>query len=71
VQRFDGVGLRDDEDLVATFERGAAEVVGVQVLQLEVRSGRAVVDEDSFAQCAQIGVVRARSSEGRSRGGLH
>jgi hypothetical protein len=43
----------------------------VQVLELEVRAGRAVIDEDSFAQRTQVGVIRARSSEGWTRGGLH
>ncbi len=71
VQVFDGVGLGEDEHLVAALERGAAEVIGVQIHQLEVRTRRAVVDEDSFSQRREVGVVRARSSEGRSRGGLH
>ena len=71
VQCLDGVGLGDDEDLVAALERRAAEVVGVQILELEVRARRAVVDEDAFAQRAEVRVVRARSSEGRTRGGLH
>jgi len=33
VQCFDRVRLGDDEDLVATFQRRAAEVVSVQVLE--------------------------------------
>ncbi len=53
------------------FEGGAAEVVGVQVHQLEVGPGGPVVDEDPLAQRAQVGVVGARSAEGRARGGLH
>ena len=33
VQLLDGVRLRDTEELVAALERGATEVVGVQVLR--------------------------------------
>ncbi len=71
MQLFDGVGFGDDENLVTTFERRAAEVVGVQVLELQIRSGRAVINQDMFAQCTEVGVVRARSGEGRTRAGLH
>ena len=63
MQRLDRLGLRDDQDLVASFEGGATEVVGVQILELEVRAGRAVVDEDAFVQRVQVGVVRVRTSE--------
>ena len=42
------------------------EVVGVQVLELEVRAGRAVVDEDALVQRSE---VRDRSALGRAKGG--
>jgi hypothetical protein len=71
VELFDGVRFGDDEDLVTSFQGRAAEVVGVEILQLKVCTGRAVIDEDSFSQCAEVRVVRARSGEGRTRGGLH
>jgi hypothetical protein len=71
VQLFDGVGFGDHEDLVAAFEGRAAEVVGVKVLELQIRTGRAVINQDVIAKCAEVGVVRARSGEGRTRGGLH
>jgi len=53
---------------VATFQRRAAEVVSVQVLELKIRTGRTVVNEDPFAQRREVRVVRARSGEGRTRG---
>jgi hypothetical protein len=71
VEFLDGVRFGDDENLVASFEGRATEIVGVQVLELKVCTRRAVVDEDSFAQRAEVGVVRARSGEGRTYGGLH
>ena len=66
VQRVDDVGLGDDQDLVATLEGGAAEVVGAQMLELEVGAGGAVEDEDA------LGPVRSgtgRQRPGRANGG--
>jgi hypothetical protein len=43
----------------------------VKFLQLEVRSGGAVVDEDVIIQGGQVGITCVRSREGRSKGGRH
>ena len=71
VQRFDDVGPRDVQDLVAAFERGAAEVVRLEVPELEIGARRAVVDENALRQSTQVRVVGARSSERRTRDRLH
>ena len=52
VQALDEVGPVQRQHLVAPFEGGAAEVVGVQVHQLEVGSGGPVEDEDPLGERA-------------------
>ena len=49
VYPFDDVGTGDDEDLVATLESPASEIVRGQVRKLERGAHRAVEDDDPFA----------------------
>jgi len=49
-----GVGAGLDEDLVASLELGAAEVVGIESQQLQVRAHCAVEDDDAVAQRLQV-----------------
>ena len=46
----DEVGPREHEVLVAALERGAAEVVGTEVLVLHPGAERAVEDEDALGE---------------------
>ena len=50
VHLADEVGAGEHEVLVAALERGAAEVVGAEVLVLDPGAERAVEDEDALAQ---------------------
>ena len=50
VHLADEVGPREHEVLVAALERGAAEVVGAEVLALHPGAEGAVEDEDALAQ---------------------
>ena len=50
MQLRDDVGPRRAEHLVAALERGAAEVVGAQLGELQVGAGRAVEDDDARAR---------------------
>jgi hypothetical protein len=71
VQLLDGLGLRDDEDLVAALEGFASEVVRVQFLELQVGARRAVEDEDPLGECREVGIVPAWAGEGWTGAGLH
>ena len=50
VHLADEVGPGEHEVLVAALERGAAEVVGAEVLALDPGAERAVEDQDALAQ---------------------
>ena len=67
VEPLDRVRFRDDEDLVAALELRAAEVVGRQLLELEVRPGRAVEDDHPLAQRGQVGRGRRVEAAERDR----
>jgi hypothetical protein len=54
VDRLDDVGPGQDEVVVAPFERFATEVVGGQVVALDVRPHRAVVDEHPTCECLEV-----------------
>ena len=49
----------------------SAEIVGVKFHELEVGTGRAVVDEDVIVQSAQVRIAVVRSCERRSKGVRH
>ncbi len=59
VQGLDGVGPGDGQNLVAALERGPPEVVGREVLELQVGPGRPVVDEHALGEGREVGVARA------------
>ncbi len=67
VDPLDHVGPSDDEELVAPFELGAAEVVGTEIGQLQVGPHGAVEDHDALGR--RLSVARALSigCHGRSR----
>ena len=48
VNIFDGVGTRDDQVFVATFETWSTKVVERQVLDLKVGPHRSIEDDDAF-----------------------
>ena len=68
VDRLDDVGAREDEVVVAALERLAAEVVGREVVALDVRAHRAVVDEDALGEGVEIRMGRRRCGRIRSLG---
>ena len=70
VDRRHGIGARDDEDLVAAFERRPAEVVGRQVEELEARAHGPVEDDDPVASRGKVGRPRQVEGQGlvRQRG---
>ena len=53
------VGAGEDEVVVAALERLAAEVVRRRIVKLDVRAHRAVVDEYTAGEGAQVGMRRA------------
>ena len=67
----DDVGAGVDEQLVAPFEIGPAEVVGGQILLLKVGAGGAVEDDDAFVDQVQVpghvGSSARRSALGSER----
>ena len=56
MDRLDDVRAREDEVVVAALERLAAEVLGRQVVALDARAHRAVVDEDALGEGVQVGM---------------
>ena len=54
VDRLDDVGPREHEVVVAPLERFPAEVLRRQVVALDVRPHRAVVDEDATSQRFEV-----------------
>ena len=64
MQALDGVGARHAQHLVATLESATAEVVGAQILQLQVGARRAVEDEDASGESRQVGVRGLGTGEG-------
>ena len=54
MDRLDHVGAREDEIVVATFQRLSAKILGREVVALDVRPHCAVVDQDSATQGLQI-----------------
>jgi hypothetical protein len=71
VEPFDGSRLAEDEELVAALVLRPAEVVGVELLELEVRAGGAVEHEHPLAERAKVGrgcrVEAAEEGGGRHR----
>jgi hypothetical protein len=63
VKSLDSVGAGDHQDLVAALEVRAAEVVGREILNLEICPRGAVVDEHSLGERGQVGVVRSRTGK--------
>ena len=63
------VGARLDEQLVAPLELRAAEVVGAEAEQLQVRPHGAVEDDDALAQRLEVrGCGRLEPAEKFGRG---
>ena len=56
MQSLYGVGPGVDEELVAPFECGSPEIVDREIHQLQVGSGRAVVDQNPLRQGAKVGI---------------
>ena len=54
VEVLNDVGACRDEQLVAAFERRPAEVVRSEPAQLQVRSRRAVEDDDAFGEQVEV-----------------
>ena len=68
MELLDRVRFRDDQDLVAALQLGAAEVVGRQLLELQVGPGGAVEDDHPLAQRGQVvGGRRVEAAEGIGR----
>jgi len=58
----DHVRTREHEHLVAAFEGVAAEVVGAEIAKLQVRTGRAVEDDDALARNFEVGGIGGHDS---------
>ena len=54
VDPADHIGPREDQMVVAAFERFSPEIGSREMVALDVRPHRAVVDEDSIGQRVQI-----------------
>ena len=67
MQRLHGVGTGHDEQFIAPFQGAAAEVVGGEVLSLQVRSGCAVEYQHPLCEGVQIGVITLRTGKGSAR----
>ena len=65
MQLLDSFGLGHHKDFVAPFEVGAPKVTRLEVLQLQVRAGSTVVDQNSVGESRKIRVVGAWSGKGR------
>jgi hypothetical protein len=67
VERFDDVGPRDRENLVAPFEGDAAKVVGLEVAKLQIRACGSVKDDDFLGESREIRVVSVWSRKRRTK----
>jgi hypothetical protein len=58
MDRLDDVRPREDQMIVAPLERLAAEILGRRVVQLDIRTHRAVEDQNPLIERAKIWSVR-------------
>ncbi len=67
MEPLDHIGSGDAEYLVAPLELWSPEIVGAEVLGLQPRAGRAVVDDDATASGFDIGLGVTGAAHAPSR----